>query len=63
MSKDCGYAWVVCAASFLAQVMIGGFIYNSGLFYIMFKNGIDASDSVLSLITSLNVGIMMVVCK
>ena len=63
MSKDGGYAWVVCATSFLVQVMIGGFLYTSGVFYVMFKNGIDTSDSALSLITSLNTGLTMMVCK
>ena len=63
MSKDGGYAWLVCATSFLVQVTLGGFLFTSGVFYIMFKNGIDASDNALSLITSLNTGLMMMVCK
>ena len=61
--QDSGFAWVVCASSFLIQVMMAAFIYTPGMFYIMFKDGLDASDSALSFITSLNICVIFLVCK
>ena len=61
--QDSGFAWVVCAACFLIQVILGGFLYTPGMFYIMFKDGLDASDSALSFITSLNICVIFLVCK
>ena len=59
--KDSGYAWVVCAASFMVLVVIGGLTYSMGVLFILFKNGLDAGDSALSLVPSLNVGIVYLV--
>ena len=61
--KDHGYAWVVCVASCLAQVVQGGLLYSMGVLYIMFKNGLDAGDGALSLVTSLNYSILYIVGK
>ena len=63
MVQDRGYAWVVCAASLMILIVDGGLMCVTGILYILFKNGIDASDEALSLITSLNIGIGFMVCE
>ena len=62
-SVDRGYAWVVCAASFMVLLNVGGFVYTTGIFYIMFQNGLEAGDTALALITSLNISFHYLVCK
>ena len=61
--EDGCYAWAVCAATFLVLVIQGGLVYSMGVFYIMFQQGLDAGDSALSLVTSLNYSILYLVCK
>ena len=33
---DSGWSWVVCAASFLSNVLVVGFGYNIGIYYAEF---------------------------
>ena len=61
--EDGPFSWLLCAASFLNVVMIGGFILTSGMFYLMFKQSLDATDSEVSLITSIHIGVMHFICK
>ena len=61
--QDGRYAWLVCAASFLVQIVYGGLLNSMGVLYIMFQNGLDAGDSALSLVTSINLGVSCLVCK
>ena len=63
MPQDSGYAWVICAASFLFQAVNGGFHYSAGIFYIMFKENIEGGDSAIAFITSLNLGTYLAFCK
>ena len=59
--QDGGYAWVVCGASCLILVIQGGLVYSMGVLYIMFQDALDAADTTLSLITSLNICIIYIV--
>ena len=52
--RDGRFSWVVCLASLVNFVIIGGFIHTSGILYLMFRKAMDAEDGVISLITSLH---------
>ena len=47
MVQDRGYA---CAASLMVLIVEGGLMCVMGILYILFKNGMDATDEALSLI-------------
>ena len=57
------YAWVVCGASLLSNVLQGGYHYAIGVLYIMLQENLNANDSEIALVTSLSIGIYFVSCK
>ena len=61
--QDGYYAWVVCGASFLSNVLQGGYHYAIGVLYIMLQENLDADDSEIALVTSLSLGIFFASCK
>ena len=61
--QDGAFAWVVCAMSFLSQVVHGGLVFSMGMFFIMFRNGLDGGDGAITLITSLNYSVCFAVCE
>ena len=62
-TQDGAFAWLLCMMSFLNTVIIGAFVYASGMFYLMFKKSLDVTDSEVALITSINIGAMHTICK
>lgn len=42
---DGGWAWVVCAASFMCCLIVDGIVMSAGMFKTSFLNHFDASDA------------------
>ena len=61
--QDGAYAWLLCVACFFNITLIGGIVQTAGIFYIMFQESLDAMDYEVSLITSINIGVLHFVCK
>ena len=62
-TQDGAFAWLLCTLSFLNHLIIGCFIYASGLFYLMFKKSLDVTDSEAALITSVHLSVMFAISK
>ena len=52
--QDGCYAWLVCFASFLHHTIQGGIIFSVGIFYIIFRDALDSSDSAVALIPAIH---------
>ena len=61
--QDGAFAWLLCVACFFNIILIGGIVQTSGIFYIMFRESLDATDQEVSIITSINIGVLHFVCK
>ena len=53
---DSGYAWVVCAAIFVAHGLTLGFSYTIGVYYVVFRDVFGHSAGVTAWVSSLNFG-------
>ena len=62
-TQDGAFAWLLCTMSFLNTAIIGGFVYATGMFYLMFKDSLNVTDSEVAMITSINIGVMHTTCK
>lgn len=52
--KDRGYAWIVCLASFISQMMQCGILYSMGMFYILFKKNMQGDSEYVALVSSIH---------
>ena len=62
-TRDGAFAWLLCTMSFLNYVIVGGFVFAPGMFYLMFKENMKATNSEIALITSINLGVMHTISK
>ncbi|GFR00076.1 monocarboxylate transporter 12 [Trichonephila clavata] len=58
---DGGWGWVIVAATFFIRVIVDGFIYTFGIFYVEFLEYFKCTSSAASLVMSLLVGICYLV--
>ena len=53
---DRGWSWVVCAAVFFSHLLVIGFCYSIGVYYVEFLTVFGQSKGTTALISSLNFG-------
>ncbi|GFY44225.1 monocarboxylate transporter 7 [Trichonephila inaurata madagascariensis] len=59
--KDGGWGWVIVAATFFIRVIVDGFIYTFGIFYVEFLEYFKCTSGAASLVMSLLVGVCYLV--
>lgn len=58
---DGGWGWVVCAASFLCNVVVDGIIFSCGMLLPEFKKEFGVSNAEVSWVSSLLGGFYLIV--
>lgn len=55
---DTGWAWVVCAATFVTEILTCGFSVSVGVYYVEFLSVFKESKGTTALVSALNYGML-----
>ena len=55
---DSGWAWIICAVSFSVHMLIAGFSYSIGVYYVEFLDVFNETKGTTAMISALNMSFL-----